>query len=109
MIYRQGDIIFKKISEEEFKERAKKFKKKIFKNQFIVARGEATGHAHKLVDFEKIIVLQDTEGKFYLNLPQNTKLIHEEHLPIELESGYYQVLKEKEYDYFLEEIRKILD
>ncbi len=109
MIYRQGDIILKKISKEEFEKKGRELIPNKISQQFVIARGETTGHSHRLVDFEEAFILQDESGRFYLNLPVKARVIHEEHAPIELEDGYYEIWREQEYDYWKEESRRISD
>lgn len=86
-IYRQGDILFKKI--EKFPSQLKE------KPDRVVAEGEETGHAHVLVNGALFEVLNSE--KLYIKSEQNTRIIHEEHLPIKLESGNYQVIRQREY------------
>ncbi|MFX0023558.1 MAG: hypothetical protein ACFE9S_14625 [Candidatus Hermodarchaeota archaeon] len=86
-IYRQGDILFKKI-----KNLPRQLKKKPDK---VVAEGEETGHAHVLVN-GALFELLNSE-KLYLKSEQSTRIIHDEHLPIKLESGNYQVIRQREY------------
>jgi hypothetical protein len=86
-IYRQGDILFKKI--ENFPSQLKE------KPERVVAEGEETGHAHVLVNGALFEVLNSE--KLYIKSEQNTRIIHEEHLPIKLESGNYQVIRQREY------------
>jgi len=86
-IYRQGDILFKKINSlpAYLKEKPDK----------VVAEGEETGHAHVLVNgavFELV-----NSDSLYIKSDQHTRIIHDEHLPIKLESGNYQVIRQREY------------
>jgi hypothetical protein len=109
MIYRQGDIIFRKISKEEFEKKSRELTPNKISQKFVIARGETTGHSHRLVDFDEAIILQDRNGRYYLNLPQKARVIHEEHAPIELDDGYYEIWREQEYDYWERAGRKIID
>ncbi len=86
-IYRQGDILFKKIQNlpNQLKEKLDK----------VVAEGEETGHAHVLVN-GAVFELLNTDN-LYIKSDQNTRIVHEEHLPIKLESGNYQVIRQREY------------
>jgi len=74
-MYRQGDLLFIKVN--------KKPKKlsRIYTN--VIARGEATGHAHTLIGGE-LYYYWDSEA-------------NEEHKPIILEKGYWIVIRQKEY------------
>jgi hypothetical protein len=86
-IYRQGDILFKKIQKlpNQLKEKSDK----------VVAEGEETGHAHVLVNGAVFELLNSKN--LYIKSEQNTRIIHEEHLPIKLESGNYKVIRQREY------------
>lgn len=86
-IYRQGDILFKKIGDlpAHLKEKPDK----------VVAEGEETGHAHVLVD-GTVFELLNSE-LLYIKSDQETRIIHDEHLPIKLEPGNYQVIRQREY------------
>jgi len=86
-IYRQGDILFKKIERlpNNLNEKTDK----------VVAEGEETGHAHILLD-GALFELINSESLF-IKSDQTTRIIHDEHLPIKLESGNYQVIRQREY------------
>ncbi|MFX0074731.1 MAG: hypothetical protein ACFE96_04780 [Candidatus Hermodarchaeota archaeon] len=86
-MYRQGDILFKKI--DALPEGLK------IKSDNIVAGGEGSTHAHMLVNGE-LFQAEYTKQK-YISSHENTRLIHEEHLPIKLESGNYEVVRQREY------------
>lgn len=86
--YRQGDILFKKIISLPSQLTEKKDK--------IVAEGEATGHAHVLSNgalFESL----EQDSKLFIEAGKTTRIIHEEHLPIKLEAGSYEVIRQREY------------
>ena len=75
--------------------------------EFILARGEHTGHTHRLTG--KFEILQDKEGRFYLNVFAPSEVSHEEHKTVTLEPGIYRQDSELERDPFLEQIRKVAD
>jgi hypothetical protein len=87
-MYRQGDILFKKITAlpAHLKE----------KPDNIVAGGEGSAHTHLLVNGD-LFQLGNSDPKLYIKTHENTRLIHEEHLPIRLESGIYEVVRQREY------------
>jgi hypothetical protein len=104
-IYRQGDIIIKQI--EELPQNLKVVSRE---NQFILAEGEQTGHRHTLVAKPKTMeILQDENGRYYLKFSNAVELIHPEHKAITISGGIYEVGNEREYDYFLEETRRVQD
>jgi len=97
-IYRQGDILFKKIDT-----LPKSLTEKL---DNVVAEGEVTGHAHLLMN-GALFELINSEDLF-IQAGENTKLIHNEHLPIKLEQGNYRVIRQRE---FLEEgiVQRVTD
>lgn len=85
MQYRQGDLLFVAVG--SVNPKAKKQKDNI------IALGEVTGHTHSLEEGE---VLKAGSLK-YLALAKASKVVHQEHNPIELPKGNYQVLRQREY------------
>lgn len=70
----------------------------------VLARGEATGHTHELLEGS---VWTDDQGTLYLEVPQATQVVHPEHHPLDLAPGYYQVIRQREYT--PEAIRRVSD
>lgn len=119
--YRQGDVLFIKIDELP----PLKFKTKKGK---VILKGEVTGHAHKIKGDAKILEvagrianfstrinrMQPTFSILEANSPTLTtensqvigyavvdapaELTHEEHKPITIPAGIYQIRRQKEYD-----------
>jgi len=77
----------------------------------VLAYGETTGHKHQLLETmpQQFSILEDKNGNQYLEINQPTDLIHEEHKTITIERGFYIIKREREYDYFAEEIKRIQD
>ena len=84
-MYRQGDILIIKV---DTLPKGLKLKKDL-----IILYGEATGHAHRL---EKGKIYFKGE-EIYLVLGSNSRIVHDEHNPIELEKGIYAIRRQKEY------------
>ena len=101
MIYQQGDVLLTKIdslplgNKVERKERG-----------YILAEGEATGHAHVI---EEEIEMVEKDGTLYIGCKADTVVKHEEHKHITIEPGNYQISIIQEYDHFLEEAKKVAD
>jgi len=73
----------------------------------ILAHGELTGHAHRIKEHDSAS-LYETPSGFYLHVTaEQATVIHEEHDPICLTTGYYRVRRQREYS--PEEIRIIRD
>ncbi len=70
----------------------------------IIVAGEATGHAHRL---QAGTILEAPAGALYLDVPQTTQVVHEEHGPITLAPGLWLVIRQREYH--PEAIRTVAD
>jgi hypothetical protein len=84
-MHRQGDILFIKV--EALPQGIHP------KEGNIIVEGESTGHAHRLQSGSILI----HEIHMFLNIPAETSVVHEEHHPIVLEPGYWQVIRQREY------------
>jgi len=81
--------------------------KVISKNKIVLAEGETTGHFHGLM--EKDSELLEIDGVRILNLKKKSTLKHQEHKPITLDAGIWQIGVVNEYDYFSQMKRKVVD
>ena len=99
---RQGDLAIKPIN---------KLPDNLKKVSNVLATGEATGHKHQLLERTEgqFSVLEDSQGRKYLEINQPTDLVHEEHKTITIEKGLYFVDNEQEYDYFAEQTNRVQD
>jgi hypothetical protein len=104
-LYRHGDILLKEVKDYPQNAKAKKVK------EFVVAEGEATGHEHLLVadPDTSFRVLTDEGGQVYLELGASAELSHQEHDTITVQPGVFEVVREREYDPYTEEINKVAD
>lgn len=99
---RHGDLVFTAIT--KFPKR-----KKVKENKsHILAHGEHTGHFHQLTA-DKPIKLFQVEDTTYFELQSHGQLTHQEHHTIEFPPGKYKMHFEREYDYFLQEVRNVID
>ena len=108
-LYRQGDVLFTRISRLPKGERKKRA-------NATVAFGEVTGHSHALAieDREVAEVLEIGDGLFVHVSSAGVRLedrgatfVHEEHAPITLPAGDYKVTIQREYQ--PEGIRQVQD
>lgn len=95
-MHRQGDVLLVKV--------ANLPATLIEHKSDVLFEGEATGHAHRLRGGQ---VYQTREGLLFLEAVAGSKIVHEEHAPIELEPGYWQVIRQREYS--PEAIRWVMD
>lgn len=65
----------------------------------ILAHGEATGHAHRILDESAELVTAEGAAELYLlvNGDQAVELTHDEHDTIRLDPGAYEVRRQREY------------
>lgn len=73
----------------------------------VLARGEATGHSHRITD-PATAERFDCDGTLYLRvIAESASLIHDEHRAIDLPRGVYRFWQQREYT--PKEIRRIVD
>lgn len=71
-----------------------------------LAEGEATGHAHRA----SAGTLLESGQRRFLRVPKGGATVaHEEHKPVTLPAGEYEVRIVREYDHFAEEARAVRD
>jgi len=87
-MYRQGDVLLKKIE---------KIPKGVEpKEDDIILKGEATGHAHRIEN--GTIYTGGWPEVMYLEAEAEAALVHEEHNTIPIEAGVYEVIRQREYN-----------
>ena len=65
----------------------------------ILARGEATGHAHRVQDPSRAQVLElerDGKGIWVLRVLQPTFVVHDTHAPVPVAPGLYEIRRQRE-------------
>ncbi len=93
--WRQGDIYFVKLDEEVKLDEVAPLK------NGVIARGETTGHAHRVSPSSLAAgaVLAVLGRAMYLRTAEaGATIVHDEHLPIELPKGTYAVVNQQEFD-----------
>ncbi|MCW2239530.1 hypothetical protein [Azospirillum canadense] len=65
----------------------------------ILARGEVTGHAHSMAAERVRYFREDETGRGFIQVhgPGPVALRHEEHAPVNVEPGLYEVRRQREY------------
>ena len=86
---RQGDILFVRVNA-----LPKGLKKS---ENGIVAYGEVTGHAHRVVEHDGVAVLENEKGDKFVEATESWTVKHDEHGPIEFTAGTYKVARQREY------------
>lgn len=103
--FQQGDVVIRKI------DNVPSDSKKSIPSAtgFVLAEGEHTGHRHQIA-FADEVEMFERNGTLYLSVGEGGATItHEEHAPVELPAGNYEVGNVREYDPFEEEMRKVQD
>ena len=97
--YRHGDVLIERVDAlPEIREKM---------SHAILAHGEVTGHSHRIKEASETD-LYLTPDALYLHVRgAAASVIHEEHKPILLDTGYYRVWRQREYS--PTEIRTIRD
>jgi hypothetical protein len=93
--YRQGDVLLIKLSDAEARRVHLEDRARPSTDRMILARGEATGHAHSVAGSTARLELRLAER--YLTVWAATELTHEEHAPIRLDPGFYRVVLQREF------------
>lgn len=101
---RQGDILIVPVT--DLPEKRNEIPRE--NGRVVLAHGEVTGHTHSIVEPNAKLyeIPGDTVGRV-LWLPNGGIVEHEEHGPIELPPGNYQIIRQREYTPLGE--RKVLD
>lgn len=99
--FQQGDVIGIKLCSLPDGEQ-----KIVSKNRCILAHGES-GHSHVVEDDEAELI--QIGEKMLLKLGKQTTVFHEEHKPITLEPGIWEIGRINEFDYFSMMARKVQD
>lgn len=112
---RQGDLLLVKIAKPPTN-----LERKPTKNgQCTIGYGEVTGHHHTIQDAEWLVApettmddlhqfaLGNTTMPVFVVLDEPTTLTHQEHAPIALGAGVWQVVRQREY--FPGELRSVRD
>jgi hypothetical protein len=99
--YRQGDISI--ITAAKLPGRMRRGK-----GEPILARGELTGHAHRIVQSQ--VQLYQLGVLLYLRVLSNfAKLYHEEHEDVVLPKGDYEIRRQREFDWVSQGVRNVTD
>jgi hypothetical protein len=73
----------------------------------VLAEGEATGHAHRIADPGTAQVFSGAAGLFLQVTSESATIIHDEHAPVIVPRGCYEIRIQREYH--PKEIRRVVD
>jgi len=77
-----------------------------------LAYGEVTGHSHRILPKTKediVEVYENDKGELAIKVKGVAVVVHEEHKTIEIPTGTYKIVNEREFDYYQLASRKVQD
>lgn len=80
--------------------------KSIERNRLVLAHGES-GHSHVIEDDDAELIR--VGERMLLKLERAATVVHEEHKPITLAPGIWEIGRVREYDYFQDMERQVID
>lgn len=98
MIIRHGDVLLKKVEGVESTGEVL--------SEYCLAEGEATGHHHMVRGNVIPFSIGDAD---YIKALSTLDLTHEEHSALQIPVGTYEIIIEREYDPFREEMKRVVD
>lgn len=105
LVFRQGDVLIRQRKAER-PESATPIARD--GAAVILAYGEVTGHSHQILERDVTFWLPEgLSGVRILDVPTGATVRHDEHDPIELPAGTYDVFIQTEYS--PQELRQVLD
>lgn len=75
--------------------------------RLILARGEATGHNHSVL--EKTATLYQLGSELYMEVSDPVVIVHEEHKPLTVPTGIYKIGQVVERDWQSELVKRVVD
>ena len=98
-LYRQGDVLLKRI--DRLPNGCLQHKDNV------IAQGEVTGHQHRFDSHQRVVFHQGDD--LFVELEQETPLVHDEHKTILVSAGFFAVIREREYLPMLEKSARVMD
>lgn len=97
----QGDVLLRKL-----KSMPKGDQQLVSKQRLVLAHGES-GHSHVVEDDDAELI--QIGERMLLNLTKAATVTHEEHHPIRLAPGIWEIGRVREWDYFAMMSRQVMD
>ena len=88
-LYRHGDLLVQAV--ESLPANVRRL------HHLVLAQGELTGHSHRIAERDAAILFESPQGLFLSVTADKATMIHQEHSPIELSPGFYQIWRQREY------------
>ncbi|WP_037605243.1 hypothetical protein [Streptacidiphilus rugosus] len=98
-MYRQGDVLLVPVAEVAVPAAVASMtaQERDARGRLVLARGEASGHAHAVVGAGRLLRVGGQFGESWLQLTEGGRVVHEEHAAIALPRGWYRVVRQREY------------
>jgi hypothetical protein len=111
---RHGDVFLRPIARDEYEKRTAPSEHRYDpcfvtpRKSKVILEGEVTGHAHRILEGEAVILdyyektwrsEQPTVQASYLQVDTPTIITHEEHGPLPVLPGLYEIIRAREFDY----------
>ncbi|MCX5415506.1 MULTISPECIES: hypothetical protein [unclassified Streptomyces] len=98
-MYRQGDVLIVALGESEVPAHFLEApgEPRDGRGRLVLALGEVTGHAHAVQGPGRLMREAGTFGPMLLHLPEGGRVVHEEHAAIALPTGWFRVVRQREY------------
>lgn len=101
----QGDVILRRVTKSNLKGA---IKLNPDQRGIVLAEGEVTGHYHAIENIDDAELYRIGE-KMLLSIKEPVELTHQEHGTVSITPGVWEVGIVKEYDYFQEMERNVID
>lgn len=98
----QGDVVLRKIKTMPAGEQ-----KIVSSRRCVLAEGEVTGHCHAVEQSDAELI--QIGERMLLKLGKAATVTHQEHKPIRLSPGIWEIGRVQEYDYFTKMARPVQD
>jgi len=105
LVQQQGDVLIYKMKALPIGLK----KLKPINGRFILAEGEATGHAHAIPFTKDMDLYEKEDGTLYMKVKAPVVLSHEEHAAQTIEPGLFEIGIIREVDPFSRAVRNVAD
>lgn len=102
LVGQQGDVTLTKLTALPDGEQ-----KVISRKRCVLAEGEHTGHCHAVEETDAELI--QIGERMLLKLEREATVTHQEHKPIRLSPGIWEIGRVQEYDYFTKMARPVQD
>ena len=104
--YQQGDVLLEQVARIPVGA-----KKRQDRGILVLMAGEATGHHHTCISDKAVMYDLTLDGvtDLYLEVSEPITITHEEHKGLPLPGGIYKIGQVREFDYFQELERRVMD